>query len=314
MVAVLTTMLWAQVSVAASATPAAAPVDLRWEAPAGCPGVEAVRAGIARGLPKASDARASDALHADVVLAPMRADVVVTAVDGAHWRAALALQGADWTATRALKGPTCAAVADAAVLVIDLALETELQQHEAPPPPPPLLLPPPSNRSSPVVALDAAGDVGTLPTTTFGAGALVGWRFARARVDLRGAWFSPRTATVASQTNEGAQVGLLSASLRGCPMFGTKVAVGPCAEVGVDRLVAKGFGPINPKSVKNLAPVLGAGLQAEWRLSRWVVPFLAVDAAIPLVRAHFSVESGSQLHRAAAVSFRGAAGLEVRFR
>ena len=67
-------------------------------------------------------------------------------------------------------------------------------------------------------------------------------------------------------------------------------------------------------AVTSLAPFLGAGLQAEGRLSRWVAVFASVEADFPLVRARFSVENLGQVYQPAAVSFRGAAGFELRFR
>jgi hypothetical protein len=320
--AVLASVVWAQAGMPpmdvpaapAPATPASstspssspfgpAPVELRWQAPAGCPGVEAVRAGIMRGLPSPSPG---------VTMAPVAAEVVVTAIDGGPWRAALALRGADWTATRTLRGPTCAAVADAAELVIDLAVATELQSREAAPPR--AVRPPAPPPSTPVVGLAALGDAGTLPALAAGAGVVLGWRFARARIDVRGGWFATRAGTVAAAPDVGARVGLLSASLRACGLAGDRVAVGACADAGLDRLSATGFGAITPERKTNLAPFLGGGLEAEWRASRRVVPFLTVEAAIPLVRAQISIEDVGPVHRVPAISFRGAAGVEVRFR
>jgi hypothetical protein len=239
----------------------------------------------------------------------------VTAIDGGLWRAALALRGADWTATRTLRGPSCAAVADAAELVIELAVATELQAREAAPPPRAVRPPAPALPvSTPVVGLAALGDAGTLPAVAVGAGVVLGWRFARARVDVRGGWFATRAGTVPAAPDVGARVGLLSASLRACGLRGDRIAVGVCADAGLDRLSATGFGAITPERKTNLAPFLGGGLVAEWRASRWVVPFLTVEAAIPLVRAQISIDDVGPVHRAAAVSFRGAAGVEVRFR
>jgi hypothetical protein len=62
------------------------------------------------------------------------------------------------------------------------------------------------------------------------------------------------------------------------------------------------------------APFVGAALRGEGRLGRWVAAFATVEAAIPLVRARFSVENLGLVHQASAVSLRGAAGLELRFR
>jgi hypothetical protein len=307
--AVLTTLLGAQTGGGAAGVPAPvpsapSPVELLWEAPAGCPDAETVRAGIERGIPTPPAG-----------VATMRAGVAVTQLDDEHWRATLELRGVDWTATRTLKGPTCAAVSDAAGLVIVLALATELREREvvvAPPPPPPA--PPASPRSSPTLGFSATGDEGALPNASPGAAVIVGWRFARARVDLRGGWFASRRGTVPGHPDTGANLSVISTALRGCYLRGDRVSLGPCALAGVDRFAGTGFGPITAADAANVAPFLGAGLQGEWRLSRWVVAFLSAEAAIPLVRAQFSVKDIGPVHQAAAVSFRGAVGLELRFR
>ena len=108
---------------------------------------------------------------------------------------------------------------------------------------------------------------------------------------------------------------LASAVLRGCYLWGGgALSLGPCIGQGVDRLHGVGFGPIMAAEGTNFAPFVDGGLQAEGRLSRRVVAFLAVEAAIPLVRAQFSVKDIGLVHQAAAVSLRAAAGLELRFR
>jgi hypothetical protein len=313
--AILTAFLAAQAVVPSPAAPppevaappaAPFPVELSWDAPAGCPDAEVVRSGIAHGLPSTEGG-----------LARVNALVSVSQLDAEHWRAALELRGADWTATRTLKGPSCAAVADAAALVIVMALANELQAREvvveAPPPPPP---PPvePRAPSSPLVGVAAAVDTSTLPGATPGLAVALGWRWARARVDLRGAFFREQSAKIGDQSATGADLSLLTASARGCYVLGQVVALGPCVAAGFDRVVGRGFGPISPTEASNIAPFFAGGLVAEWRLSRWVVPFLSAEAAIPLVRARFSVEDVGPVHQAAAVSFRGAAGFELRFR
>jgi hypothetical protein len=283
-------------------------VELTWDAPPGCPTADAVRASIARGIPSAAGG-----------VARVRAGVVVTPVDAEHWRAAVELRGADWEATRTLKGPTCAAVADAASLVIVLALATELKEREVvieapaplPPPPPPEEV---TLISSPVAGANLVVDMATLPSATFGAGIAVGWRWEHGRADLRGALFRDRSGTLADQPGTGVELSLLSASLRGCYVRGRVVALGPCVAAGVDRLSGRGFGALSTTEATNIAPFLAPGLLVEWHVARRVVAFVSAEAAIPLVRARFSIEHVGQVHQPASASFRGAAGLEWRFR
>jgi hypothetical protein len=309
--AALATLLWAQAGVGAPADVVAAPargapplpIDLQWDAPPGCPDVETVRAGIARGVPPSP-----------VGAERLNARVVVSAVDAQRWQAALDLRGVDWTATRALKGPSCAAVADAAELVIGMALTSALEAREVVvvAPRPPAAAPRP--RSTPTVALAFVGDVGALPSAAPGGALSFGLHLGRAFVDVRGSLFASRTGQLAIEPDAGGRVSLASLDLRGCYSWGGKVSVGPCLGAGVDRLHATGTGPIMTGDVTSFAPFFEGGVQAAWLMSRWVAPFVTAEAAIPLVRARFSVEDVGQVHQAAAVLFRGAAGLEVRFR
>ncbi|HVX93298.1 MAG TPA: hypothetical protein VHK47_00205 [Polyangia bacterium] len=297
-VAALVTLLWAQASPPEAAS--TLPIAIHWHAPAGCPDVQAVRAGIARGLPPIAGA-----------IVPMTADVEVRVTDAERWQADLALRGADWTATRTLKGMSCAAVADAVGLVIGLALTNELATREAVAPPPP---PPPPPLSTPAVGVALGGDTGTLPGATWGGALALGWRFARARADLVGALYDSRAITSTAFPDTGARLSLASFSARGCALWGGALSAGPCVSAGADRIHGGGTGRIFVGDATNWAPFLGAALRGEWRLSRRTAAFVDAGAAIPLVRARFSVENAGLLHQAAAVSWRGGAGIELRFR
>lgn len=277
------------------------PVELRWEAPADCPDAQSVRDAVARGLASVAGR-----------VSRVEASVNVTALDVEHWRAALELRGLDWTATRMLKGPSCAAVADASALVIVLALAAELQEREVIVEAPPA--PAPGPRSSPAIGVVGMFDTKTLPSPAPGAAVTMGWRWPRARVDLRGALFGAQPARIEAQPEKGASLWLLTGSLQGCWLFGGMVAAGPCGAAGLDRLAGRGFGPIASSYGSNIAPFLGAGLALELRMSRWVVPFFTAEGVFPLVRARFSIDHVGEVHQAAAVSFRGAAGVELRFR
>jgi hypothetical protein len=321
--AALVPILWAQAAApAAPSAPEAAalPIDLRWDAPAGCPEVAAVRAAIARGLPAAPAGVApsvatSIAPSIATSIAPMTASIVLRALDADHWQASLELRGPDWTATRALKGASCAAVADAASLVIGLALTSELAARPvvvAPAPGPPR--PPAPALSTPLLGLSLAGESGALPEATMGGAIALGWRWTHARAELRGSLFASRAGSVATLPDAGGRLSLASLAARACALWGATLSAGPCVGAGVDRLHGQGTGPIAAAEATSLAPFVAPGLRGEWRLSRPVAAFLDVEGAIPLVRARFSVENVGLVHQAAPVSLRGAAGLELRFR
>jgi len=282
---------------------ATSPVDLSWEAPAGCPDAETMRASIARSVPTGDGGM--PAMHAEVVISALAAD---------HWRAALVLRGSEWTGTRSLRGATCATVADAAGLVIVLALANEMREPEVAVVQPPT--PPPPPRSTPVLGVAAMADAGTLPTASLGLAVSLGWRcWPRAHVDLRAALFAPRQGEISSQPGTGAELSLASAVAQGCYLFGgTAAAVGPCVGAGIERVSGQGFGPIAAAKASNVAPVVSAGARVEWQWARWLALFGAVELAIPVVRARFSVKDVGQVHQASPASIRGAVGLEIRFR
>jgi hypothetical protein len=296
---------------AAGAPPSGAPpdqdlVELRWEAPAGCPPADEIRAGIAHGL---AAARAP--------VAPMRASAIVSQLAPEQWRVALDLRGVDWTATRTLKGPSCVAVSDAAALLIVMAINTEIEETQprlvAPPPvAPPVWSPLPAD--GPLVSLAAALDGGALPGVAAGGAVAAGWRFTHVRLDLGASLFYPRRGTVPGTPDTGARFHLASADARGCYLVGLRWSLGPCATAGLNRTQGQGFGPNQPSDKVSTTGTLGGQLLAEWRLSRWVVPYFSAGVVIPLVRPTFSVKDIGLVHRAAPAFFRAAAGFELRFR
>jgi hypothetical protein len=295
------------VAVASLALPGS--IDLVWKAPAAdCPDAEAIQRAIQQNLPP--EPRAS---------VNLRVSGAVSQIDGEIWRAQLKLHGPDWQATRVLEGPTCAAVSDAASLVITLAINTESQAmvaREAPPPPaaPP---PPPAPRpeGGPFVAVGLAADAGGLPQPAPGLGAALGWRIRWARIDVGASAFSRQDGTVPGSPAAGAGFTLAAAQLRACyQRVWRRLSLGPCAAGGIDRTRGVGFGPIQPGEATSLAVVATGGILATWALSRHVVPFLSVEGAIPLLRPQFSVKDVGPVHRAAPVLLRGAAGVELRFR
>jgi hypothetical protein len=291
------------------------PIELHWEAPPGCPDAAAMRESIGRAVPTSAG-----------VVGQMRVDAFVSSPETGRWRVALELHGVDWSATRVLGGPTCAAVSDAAGLIIVLAINTELRQRESAPPPapPPPAPPPPPPRGAepagrgPWLSVAASTDTGALPGVTVGGVAAAGWRFTRVRLEVGAGLFEPRDGSVASRPDTGARFHLVTATLRGCYLLGRAAArgwaLGPCLAAGVERVHADGFGPITPRGATSTAATAAGGILAEWGLSRWVAPFVSAEAVFPLVRHPFSVEDIGLVHRSAPVSFRGAIGLQLRFK
>jgi len=93
--------------------------DLQWTAPAGCPGPEALRAGIERRRGRALVTGQVRVLARTIALGPRR------------YRLDLELALGERRETRVLTASTCAALVDAAALLIALALDAEPGRDQA---------------------------------------------------------------------------------------------------------------------------------------------------------------------------------------
>jgi hypothetical protein len=247
----------------------------------------------------------------------MRAQGVVSRSSQDKWRVELSLRGAEWEAKRSLDGPSCAAVAEAAALVIALAINPEAERPAAPPKPDTT----PELRASsvalptfigPAVSAGITGDSGTVPDGTVGIEANFGWTIGSVRTELSGTYFLERRGTLVDRDDVGATFRLSATSLRGCYQFARdRLAFGPCVDVGLQWTKAQGFGPIATRTVSGVTPAIGGALGAEWLISRFFVPYARVGGVVPLARPEFAVQGMGYVHRAAVVAFRGTVGFEV---
>jgi len=123
---------------------------------------------------------------------------------------------------------------------------------------------------------------------------------------------------VSGHPDVGVDLWLATLDLRGCYLFGAAdLALGPCVAAGIGWTRPVGIGIAVPQSKTELDAVLGAGARGEWHISRRVGTFVLAEAAFPLWRPELSVRFNNDvghLPRAAPVSFRCAAGVDVRFR
>jgi hypothetical protein len=287
-------------------------VRLRWEAPAECPDAAAIEDGVRRNLP--ADMTVSAPLDVDARVAPTAAGAPPEAPPVAAWRATLVITTATGIAERVLAGGSCRAVADAATLVISMALSAAAQP---PPPPPPPVAPAPAPRTEggPFVAPSALLDRGALPRVTAAAALALGWRWPRAWLAVEGALYRARSADTSVDATVGARFGFSSLTARGCRPFARGAwSLSPCLDAGLTRTTGDGFGLINVAHAETTSVTLGGGLWLHWAASRHVVPFVRVGTEVPLLRPRFSVEDVGEVFRAAPVLLRGGLGLELRFR
>jgi hypothetical protein len=281
-------------------------VELDWDAPAECPNGPSVTAEVERIL-AGSPGRSSR----------LRVQGTVSRTPQDKWHVELSLRGTELEAKRGLEGPNCAAVAEAAALVIALAINPEVERPTPPPKPettqesratPPQM----PTFAGPAISIGATGDSGTVPDGTVGLEGNFGWTLGNVHTELSGTYFLERRGTLAERDDVGATFRLGDMSLRGCYQFARdRLAFGPCVDVGLQWTRAQGFGPIASRTVSGVTPAIGGAMGAEWLISRYFVPYARLGGVVPLARPEFAVQGMGYVHRAAVVAFRGTVGFEV---
>lgn len=227
----------------------AAPVELEWTAPAGCPDGAWVLGEIQRLTPATPPE-------------PLRVRAVVRE-RGGEFHVDIELTGAA-QGSRSLHTPTCASVARAAALIIALVVDPQAaavlsddiaaREEPRPAPPPLAAAPPPRPAVTPAPAAEADPPVRLrllagalleptlLPGPAIGAmlGAGVAWAWLRADLTVG---FVPHASASLPETDAGADFRAGSLTLRGCggPAWAA-VALYGCASLRGSLVWAAGYG------------------------------------------------------------------------
>ena len=286
----------------ASDAQARGPLSLRWSAPAGCPTGEAVLASVERLRPHAFQRPPTRPLAAEVIVTP----------EGARWSLTLALHAAEETGARSLTADTCAEAADAAAVVLALAIDPTARRPPPAPEPPPAA-PPPTRDDRPRVGggVHGALDLGSLPAPAWGVGAGVGFARSWLRLELGATWFPAQRAVGAAGT--ASDVGLVTGELRACAMLlrGAAVGAGLCAGVAGGAMYARGVGfDRNEADVTPWWTAL-AGATLRVSLRREVAAWARLDLGASLGDARFLAADGAELHHPARLVGRGGVGVEL---
>ncbi len=310
---------------------ASAAVELRWEAPAGCPDAETTAARIA--------ARTGDRIGPDPVAIDAR---VVTAGSGYALTMTLARSGAA-PLHRAVASDRCDELADATAIIVAVALDPVFLAEQAratiappslptadPPRAPPAQARPPTPTTAPrdgAVAPPSKPPFGVALRPSVGAwfGALPGIAAAigidvvvparRAlRVEL-GALAIPRRRTTVAP-GAGAQLWLATAVLRGCfaPAVGR---IRPMACVGIvgGAIGGRGRGPAVQSSAAVqpwVSAVAATGLEVA--IVRRFGVFARVEGHAHLRRPGFHLDAVGPVHRVAQASATALVGLQAMLR
>lgn len=319
----LQVLLWASPDVAPAA------VELRWDAPAGCPDAAAAAARIATRTP--------DPIGPDRVEVDAR---VVAAGSGYALALTLARAGAAPT-RRTLASDRCDELAEAAALVVAVALDPVFlaEQAHATIPRAPRLPPaepstPPSVRAPPPTPRLAARDDAVPPPRTP--------RFGVALRPSVGAWFGalPRIATAIGldvvlparralraelgalaiprqrtvvDPDAGAQLWLATAVLRGCfaPAVG-RVRPMACVGIAGGAIGGRGRGAAVQGSAAVqpwVSAVAATGLEVA--IVRWFGAFARVEGHAHLRRPGFHLDAVGPVHRVGQASATALVGLQA---
>jgi hypothetical protein len=268
-------------------------IELVWRAPSGCPDEAWAR--------KAIDAylghRKRDAFK------PIAVRVAITAVPGGRWRATLSLGGGA-SGDRVFEGSTCARVGEAAVLIVALMLDpvevvTQIETPGADAPSVPAATADEGGRRaadgrpprSVQVAIQAAGDAGSFPQPTVGVGG--------------------------PTAGSGGDIGLYTASLRGCftamRAYEGRIALEPCLRLEGGLGSGQGFGIAEPLTTHRPWGAAFVGLSIRQVSTESLGAWLSVEGGVPFLRPNYVIEEFGTVFRASPVLARLSFGLAWSF-
>lgn len=298
---------------AAQAQDAEADVVLDWAAPATCPSGAEVRAqtlrllgGKPRPLPGGTPR--------------IRARVEA----GLAWRVVIESGAGPTLRRRLLEANSCAGLADATALIVALMIDPDAVAAARPGPSPAPAPPSPPEPAQPArratrlaLAVLGVSHLGILPSLDLGAGASLAIVRAAWRFELQASYGFRRDQSVAAPAPSGAYgtFDYFGGDLGACRIFaGRRVIAGPCADVEVGVLSARGHGVT--QGLTGNAPWLGMGaggyvaVVASHRLS---FP-LRAGLLLPLTRPEFVIVNvQGRVYREPPLAARASLGAELCF-
>jgi hypothetical protein len=249
----------------------------------------------------------------------------------AGWTASIVIEDGDGgRRTRVIAAKSCSALAEAAALVVAMALrdgpaeEPIATEPEAVEPPKPPLIVRTERDGARRAALPSAiavgagftGLAGVMPETVPGLGAWAAWLSGRARIALSAYGTAAQTA-LAPNGASGAELRLVGAAARGCwtAIASHRFDLGPCVGFDILRISSVGTGITAPREATTWDGAASLGALATFALDGSLVLTVAADALAPTSRPRFVLEGEplTVLHRPAAVWGRLLLGGEIRF-
>jgi hypothetical protein len=284
-------------------------VVLEWYAPPGCPDRERARAAIAAAL--GERARAGTGRTVVRVQIAQRLD--------ARWNADLWMYGAQGSGERTLTGASCADVTEATALIVAMALESNAEALDEPTPA--ARADADAQRGERMhfeLGVHAAGDVGSLPEPTAGAGLGVGLAYGRLQLALDATAWLPQDEHSGEADRVGGRFGLFTAALRGCfaaaQLAARALRLGPCLGLEAGVATGEGVGNTDPESRSHLWAAGLLGLSAQLALGGG--PFgveLRAELGVPMRRPIWEIPDFADVFQASPWLGRAALGAAYRF-
>lgn len=283
------------------------PLQLTWQAPASCPDADAVRARV-RALAGASTAAG----------AQLRAAATVTQRSDGQYQLKLFIHMDQLVGERNLEARSCEALAGATAVNLALLLEepkplaaSEQASPPSEPAPKPAAAAVPAGPLEPEApAHDASHSdlraILQLPRLLFGFGplpapsvglSLAGGARLSAWTFIAGASFWLPHTQASDRTDANVRLQRVTASLSACRSFNFgRIAVAPCATMSLEHLSAQGVGAYirsAPADATWLAA--GAGVQARFRVARWLDAFGGAELKLQAARPRISIAGLGQV-------------------
>jgi hypothetical protein len=308
------------------------PVSLAWQAPETCPQREAIDARLHALLPDFGELATPDTPASLRVIGRIEPA-------GDRWTVTLVFESDRGTDERSFSGPDCVALADAAALVVAVAIDplgvSQTIAYEEPTPEPepeptpklPPAEPPPPTTTTYALPIDDApprdeptarfafallggGGYGPLRLAQAGVGVELGAFGPWWRASLRGLWLAPRRQSFAAGE---ARFDGVAIAVRGCGVPAVRRVEFPiCAGVEAGSLRGAGTGTTLDARDANIpwvAVLVGPGLR--WAVMDRIALGVDLELLAPLVRGGFTID-GTAVQQIAPVGVQALAGVELR--
>jgi hypothetical protein len=283
---------------------------LEWNAAEDCPDQSAAEAAIRDILGR----RGATETKPDTV------KVDITRLPSGRWEVQIETFGDSGTGHRRFEGSSCERVAEAAFLIVAMALDPLAVAHEVKAARTeathrtvePVSVEPVSTvehskaeHARPLLGLRIGGDVGSLPGPALGLSGLLGFQDGPLRIEGDGTLWLPRQALAGPTVGSGGEIGLYTGGLRGCLeavlASGSSLRLGVCVggEVGVQTGHAIG---ILPGTSRSGVWALGLGGLSLRQVSPSGLTYgLSLDAGAPIRRPSFVIDNYGQVFQASAI-------------